>query len=119
MSSVKEIRQEEFKVVYDLGLATPNRGLPNWDKRLEDLVCLKRIIQIFNEKKDLDTSSWRVLVNPMEREDFLLSMRSILPDQNGDTADGKYQETYHTDHGTYEVIWETDRDKPIVRKFIE
>jgi hypothetical protein len=121
MSTIKEIKQEEFKVVYDLGLATPNRGIPNWDKGVEDLACLKRIIQIVEEKKDLDTESWRVVVNPIERDDFLLLVRSTLPDQNGDLEDGRYQETYNTKNGTYQVVWETREtynEQPIVRKFI-
>jgi len=121
MSSIKEIKQEEFKVVYDIGLATPNRGIPNWDKGLEDLACLKKIIQIVEEKKDLDTESWRVVVNPIERDDFLLLVRSTLPDQNGDMEDGRYHETYNTKSGTYQVVWEkreTDNEQPIVRKLI-
>jgi hypothetical protein len=118
-SSIKEIRQENFKEVYNLGSATPNRGLPNWDKNLEDLACLKRIIQMVEEKKDLDTTSWKVLVNPIEMDDLLLLVRSTLPDQNVDLPDGRYQETYNTKNGTYQIIWETDKERPIVRKFIE
>lgn len=119
MSSIKEIRQEEFKVVYDLGLATPNRGIPNWDRDLESLACLKKIIEIIKIKGSLDTDKWRVLINPMEREDFLLSISSILPDENNDTTGKGYNETYHTDYGTYEVIWKTDKVQPIVRKLMK
>jgi len=117
MSTIKEIRQENFKEVYNLGSATPNRGLPNWDRNLESLACLKKIVEIVGAKGDLDKGNWRVLINPMEREDFLLSVSSRLPDNN-ETTDERYKETYNTEYGTYEVIWETDNDKPIVRKFI-
>jgi hypothetical protein len=117
MSTIKEIRQENFKEVYNLGSATPNRGLPNWDRNLESLACLKKIVEIVGAKGDLDKGNWRVLINPMEREDFLLSISSRLPDDN-ETTDERYKETYNTEYGTYEVIWETDNDKPIVRKFI-
>ena len=117
MSTIKEIKQEEFKVVYDLGLVTPTRGLPNWDRNLESLACLKKIVEIVGAKGDLDKGNWRVLINPMEREDFLLSVSSRLPDDN-ETTEERYKETYNTEYGTYEVIWETDNDKPIVRKFI-
>jgi hypothetical protein len=117
MSTIKEIRQENFKEVYNLGSATPNRGLPNWDRNLESLACLKKIVEIVGAKGDLDKGNWRVLINPMEREDFLLSVSSRLPDDN-ETTDERYKETYNTEYGTYEVIWETDNDKPIVRKFI-
>jgi hypothetical protein len=118
MSSIKEIRQEEFKVVYDLGLATPNRGLPNWDRNTESLVCIKRIIEIIKSKGSLDSDKWRVLVNPMEREDFLLSISSSSPDESL-TAGYLDTETYHTEYGTYEVIWEADKEQPIVRKLIK
>jgi hypothetical protein len=118
VSSIKEIRQENFREVYNLGLATPNRGLPNWDKNLEDLACLNKIVEIITTKGDLDKGNWRVLINPIEREDFLLSVSSVLPDQNNDTAGEPYSETYNTEYGTYEVIWETDNEQPIVRKFI-
>jgi hypothetical protein len=117
MSTIKEIRQENFKEVYNLGSATPNRGLPNWDRNLESLACLKKIVEIVGAKGDLDKGNWRVLINPMEREDFLLSVSSRLPDDN-ETTEERYRETYNTEYGTYEVIWETDNDKPIVRKFI-
>jgi hypothetical protein len=117
MSTIKEIRQENFKEVYNLGSATPNRGLPNWDRNLESLACLKKIVEIVGAKGDLDKGNWRVLINPMEREDFLLSVSSRLPDDN-ETTEERYKETYNTEYGTYEVIWETDNDKPIVRKFI-
>ena len=119
MSTIKEIRQENFKEVYNLGSATPNRGLPNWDRNLESLACLKKIIEIVKSKESLDTDKWRVLINPIEREDFLLSISSILPDENNDTTGKGYSETYHTDHGTYEVIWKTDKEQPIVRKLIK
>jgi hypothetical protein len=119
MSTIKEIRQENFREVYNLGSATPNRGLPNWDKNLENLACLNRMLEIVKSKGSLDTDKWRVLVNPLEREDFLLSISSILPDENNDTSGKGYSETYHTDHGTYEVIWKTDKEQPIVRKFIK
>jgi hypothetical protein len=118
MSLIKEIRQEEFRVVYDLGFATPNRGLPNWDRSIESLSCLNKIIEIVGIKSDLDKGSWRVLINPIEKEDFLLSIGSTLPDDNETTEEG-YKETYNTKYGTYEVIWKDDKDKPIVRKFIE
>jgi hypothetical protein len=117
MSTIKEIRQENFKEVYNLGSATPNRGLPNWDRSIESLACLKKIVEIVGAKCDLDKGNWRVLINPMEREDFLLSVSSRLPDDN-ETTEGRYKETYNAEYGTYEVIWETDNDKPIVRKFI-
>jgi len=117
MSTIKEIRQENFKEVYNLGSATPNRGLPNWDRNLESLACLKKIVEIVGAKGDLDKGNWRVLINPMEREDFLLSVSSRLPDDN-ETTEERHKETYNTEYGTYEVIWETDNDKPIVRKFI-
>lgn len=50
MSLIKEIRQEEFKEVYNLGLVAPNRGLPNWDKNLENLDCIKKLIEIVKTK---------------------------------------------------------------------
>ena len=118
MSSVKEIRQEEFKVVYDLGLATPNRGLPNWDRNLESLACLKKIIEIVKSRGSLDTDKWRVLVNPIEREDFLLSISSRFP-EDIETTEERYRETYSTEYGTYEVIWEADNKQPTVRKLIK
>jgi hypothetical protein len=117
MSSIKEIRQEEFKVVYDLGLATPNRGLPNWDKNTENLACLNKMLEIVRSKGSLDTDKWRVLVNPLEREDLLLSISSSSPDFT-EFNEKSQRESYNTEYGTYEVIWETDNDKPIVRKFI-
>jgi hypothetical protein len=117
MSSIKEIRQEEFKVVYDLGLATPNRGLPNWDKNTENLACLNKMLEIVRSRGSLDTDKWRVLVNPLEREDLLLSISSSSPDFT-EFDEKSQRESYITDNGTYEVIWETDNDKPIVRKFI-
>jgi len=118
MSSIKEIKQEEFKVVYDLGLATPNRGLPNWDRNLESLACLKKIIEIVKSRGSLDTDKWRVLVNPIEREDFLLSISSRFP-EDIETTEERYRETYSTEYGTYEVIWEADNKQPTVRKLIK
>jgi glycosyltransferase involved in cell wall biosynthesis len=53
MSTIKEIRQENFKEVYNLGSATPNRGLPNWDRNLESLACLKKIVEIVGAKGEL------------------------------------------------------------------
>ncbi len=117
MSKIKEIRHEEFKEVYDLGFATPNRGMPNWNRSIESLACLNKIIEIAESKSDLDEKSWRVLINPIEREDLLLSISSTLPDDN-ETTEERYKETYNTEHGTYEVIWEKNDDEPIVRKFI-
>lgn len=117
-SSIKEIRQENFKEVYNLGSATPNRGLPNWNKNLEDLACFNKMLKIVKSKGPLETEKWRVLVNPIEKEDFLLSISSREPDFT--EFEGKSQrETYNTDQGAYEVIWEADKERPIVRKFIE
>tara|TARA_R110000868_G_scaffold77523_5_gene221859 strand:- start:3417 stop:3854 length:438 start_codon:yes stop_codon:yes gene_type:complete len=50
MSQIKEIKQEEFLEVYNLGLVAPNRGLPNWDEDKEDLECLKKLIEIVKNK---------------------------------------------------------------------
>jgi len=119
VSSIKEIRQENFREVYNLGLATPNRGLPNWDKNLEDLSCLNKMLEIVKSRGSLDTEKWRVLaLYPLEREDFLLSISSRAPDFT-EFDEKSQRETYNTDHGTYEVIWEADKEQPIVRKFIE
>jgi len=117
-SSIKEIRQENFKEVYNLGSATPNRGLPNWDKNLEDLACLNKMLEIVKSRGYLDTEKWRVLVNPLEKEDFLLSISSRTPDFT-EFDEKSQRETYNTDQGAYEVIWEADKERPIVRKFIE
>lgn len=50
MSQIKEIKQEEFIEVYSLGIATPNRGLPNWDIVKEKQQCLSRLIEIAQDK---------------------------------------------------------------------
>lgn len=56
MSNIKEIRQEKFLEVYNLGLATPQRGLPNWDKKKEDLACLTRMIELVKEHETNSTT---------------------------------------------------------------
>lgn len=52
MSQIKEIRQAEFLEVYMISLATPNRGIPNWDREVENIACLKKLIEIVKEKQD-------------------------------------------------------------------
>lgn len=54
ISRIKQIKQEEFLTVYDLGLVTPRRGLPNWDRKKEEVLSFLKMISIVKTLVDAD-----------------------------------------------------------------
>lgn len=46
ITKIKQIRQEEFLEVYDLGIVPENKGIPNWDYKKERFYALEKMIKI-------------------------------------------------------------------------